>query len=203
MTKKNKDFLLIGMPMRELNYPPMALALLKSVLHNQGYDVAVADANLEYFKHCGRDDPKNLVNTFHLQNTVPVTIKEIDASDFGIWSRKYLKQLITKHNPRAIGLSVFTFKSNLAAYYMGKLIHEIAPKSVVKMIGGYGATSPLQYAQELGATPKPTLAETMVADGIIDTYILGDGERAIVEFMKDLDFKNPEIFLILISVISI
>ena len=92
MTMKNKDFLLIGMPMRELNYPPMALALLKSVLHNQGYDVAVADANLEYFKHCGRDDPKNLVNTFHLQNTVPVTIKEIDESDFGIWSRKYLKQ---------------------------------------------------------------------------------------------------------------
>jgi len=192
MTMKNKDFLLIGMPMRELNYPPMALALLKSVLHNQGYDVAVADANLEYFKHCGRDDPKNLVNTFHLQNTVPVTIKEIDESDFGIWSRKYLKQLITKHNPRAIGLSVFTFKSNLAAYYMGKLIHEIAPKSVVKIIGGYGATSPLQYARELGATPKPTLAETMVADGIIDTYILGDGERAIVEFMKNLDFKNPE-----------
>lgn len=192
MIKKNKDFLLIGMPMRELNYPPMGLALLKSVLHNQGYDVAIADANLEYFKHCGRDDSTNLTNTFHLQNTIPITMQEIDESDFGIWSRNYIKQLIVKHNPRAIGLSVFTFKSNLVAYYMGKIINEIAPKDVVKIIGGYGATSPLQYAQEIGATPKATLAETMKTDGLIDTYILGDGEKAILEFMKDLDFKNPE-----------
>ena len=42
----NKDLLLIGVPLRELNYPPLSLALLKSILFNANYDVAIADANL-------------------------------------------------------------------------------------------------------------------------------------------------------------
>jgi len=191
-TKFKKDLLLIGVPLRDLNYPPLGLALLKGILHNHGYDVSIADANLDYYKHTGSTEVDILSKTFYLHNKQPITLEELKNSEFGQWIRPYLKKLIDKHRPRAIGLSIFTHVSNLVAYYMGKVIKELIQDNTVVIIGGHGAESPLQYAKELGALERPTLAETMKDEGLIDTYVLGDGENAIVEFMKDLEVSNPQ-----------
>lgn len=188
----NKDLLLIGVPLRELNYPPLSLALLKSILFNANYDVAIADANLDFYKYCGSTQDRWLAKTFYINNLQPRACSEIDESEFGQWVRPYLKNLIDTHKPRAIGFSVFTFVSNLCAYYMGKVARELAPPETKIMIGGYGASAPLQYAKEAGALERPTLAETMKDEGIIDTYIIGDGEKAIVDFMTNLDVTNPK-----------
>src|SRR6056300_1606749 len=88
---KNKDLLLIGVPLRELNYPPLSLALLKSVLFNADYDVSIADANLDFYKHCGSKQDRWLAKTFYINNLQPRAYKEIDESEFGQWVRPYLK----------------------------------------------------------------------------------------------------------------
>ena len=170
----------------------MALALLKSILHRNGYDVALSDAGLEYWKHCGGTNNEFLLRTMPIQNTVARTMDEIDASDFGVWTRAYVRRQLEQHRPKAVGISVFTYVSNLAAYYMGRVIRELAPKGTRMMIGGFGATSRLQFPEALGAPSRDTLAETMRDEGTIDTYILGDGERAILEFMKNLDMSQPD-----------
>ena len=187
-----KDLLLIAVPLRHLDYPPMSLALLKSILHRNGYDVALADANLDYWKHCGGTEAEFIKNTIGIQNMQARTFEQIDQSDFGKWTRNYLKKLIEDHKPSAIGLSIFSYISNLAAYYMGRVLRELTPKDTVLMVGGYGAASPLLFAEEMGAPVRPTLAETMKDEGTINTYILGDGEQAIVEFMKTLDNNRPK-----------
>ena len=170
----------------------MALALLKSILHRNGYEVALSDAGLEYWKHCGGTNSEFLLKSMGIQNLSAKSMEDIDASDFGVWTRAYVRQLLDKHRPKAVGISVFTYISNLAAYYLARVIRELAPAGTRIIIGGFGASSQLQFPEALGAPVRPSLAETMRDQGIIDTYILGDGERAILEFMENLDMAHPE-----------
>ena len=190
--EKSADLLLISAPLREMNYPPMALALLKSILHKEGFRVAVSDAQLAYHRHCGGDPDTFLYRSAEIQNIQARTLAEVEASDFTRWCRPYIKDLLEKHRPRAVGISVFTYISNLAAYIIARVVRELAPADTKIFIGGYGAATPLRFAQELGAPERDTVAETLVAEDTIDTYILGDGEEALVEFMKNLDNANPE-----------
>ena len=190
--EKSADLLLISAPLREMNYPPMALALLKSILHKEGFRVAVSDAQLAYHRHCGGDPDTFLYRSAEIQNIQARTLAEVEASDFTRWCRPYIKDLLEKHRPRAVGISVFTYISNLAAYIIARVVRELAPADTKIFIGGYGAATPLRFAKELGAPERDTVAETLVAEDTIDTYILGDGEEALVEFMKNLDNANPE-----------
>ena len=190
--EKSADLLLISAPLREMNYPPMALALLKSILHKEGFRVAVSDAQLAYHRHCGGDPDTFLYRSAEIQNIQARTLAEVEASDFTRWCRPYIKDLPEKHRPRAVGISVFTYISNLAAYIIARVVRELAPADTKIFIGGYGAATPLRFAKELGAPERDTVAETLVAEDTIDTYILGDGEEALVEFMKNLDNANPE-----------
>ena len=190
--EKSADLLLISAPLREMYYPPMALALLKSILHKEGFRVAVSDAQLAYHRHCGGDPDTFLYRSAEIQNIQARTLAEVEASDFTRWCRPYIKDLLEKHRPRAVGISVFTYISNLAAYIIARVVRELAPSDTKIFIGGYGAATPLRFAKELGAPERDTVAETLVAEDTIDTYILGDGEEALVEFMKNLDNANPE-----------
>ena len=185
------DLLLIAVPLREINYPPMSLPLLKSICHERGYKVALSDANLEYWKDC-KNEKAFLQNTINIQNIKPVTMEELENSHFGKWTRDYVGRLLEKTKPRVIGLSVFSYISNLAAYYMGRVIREMAPAGTTMFIGGYGASSPLNFAEAIGAPERDNLAQTMRDEGIIDSYILGDGEEAIVEFMQTLENADPD-----------
>ena len=182
-----RDLLLIGVPLRQMNYPPMALALLKSILHRNGYDVGLSDANLEYFRHCGGTMQDYNFNTVDLQNRRAFTWRQVEESHFGQWCRQYVKEVLARHEPRAVGLSVFSFDSNLVAYIMARIIRELAPPDTVILMGGYGASMPLQFAREIDAPEAATLAETCKRQGLINSYILGDGEKAIVDFMRELD----------------
>lgn len=186
------DLLLISAPLREMNYPPMALALLKSILHKEGYRVAVSDAQLAYHRHCGGDPDTFLYRSAKIQNIQARTREEVESSDFTQWCRPYIRELLERHRPRAVGISVFTYISNLAAYVIARIVRELAPAGTKIFIGGYGAATPLRFARELGAPERDTVAETLVAEGTIDSYILGDGEEALVRYMKNLDNANPE-----------
>jgi len=185
------DLLLISAPLREMDYPPMALALLKSILHREGFRVAVSDAQLAYYRHCGGDQRKFLHNTTEIQNIQARTLAEVEDSDFTRWCRPYIRDLLEQHRPRVVGISVFTYISNLAAYVIARLVRELAPADTRVIIGGYGAATPLRFARALGAPERETVAQTLVAEGTIDTYILGDGEESLLGFMRTLDNANP------------
>lgn len=187
------DLLLIAVPPRNLTYPPMALPLLKSILHRAGHSVALSDANLEYYKHCGaRDESEFLRETIAMQNSESRTWQQLDDSDFGQWIRRHVQELLERHRPRVVGLSVFTHQSTLAAYYMARVIREQAPEGTVIIVGGFGANSPLRFSEALGAPRRENLAQTLLDEGTIDSAILGDGEEALLEFMRTLDNKDPQ-----------
>ena len=187
------DLLLIAVPMRNLSYPPMALPLLKSILHSHGHTVALNDAHLEYYKHCGaRDDSEFLRQTLPMQNAEAKSWQQLEDSDFGKWIRGYTQRLLDQHRPRVVGLSVFSLVSVLAAYYMARVIREQAADGTKIIIGGGGASTPLNFPEAMGAPVEDTLAQTLIVEGTIDTAILGDGEEAIVEFMRTLDNDDPQ-----------
>jgi len=187
------DLLLISVPLRTLSYPPMALPLLKSILHRAGHSVAVNDAGLEHYKHRGsRNENEYLMDTMEMQNNEPRTWEQVDGSELGQWTRRHVRQLLERHRPRVVGLSVFSHVSALAAYHMARVIREQAPSGTKIILGGFGATSPLRFPQSLGAPDRESLAQTLLAEGTIDTSILGDGEEALLEFMRTLDNGDPQ-----------
>ncbi len=186
------DLLLIAVPPRWITYPPMALPLLKSILHRAGHTVALSDANIEYYKHSGaRDNSDYIRKTIAMQDSESRTWEDMDGSEFGKWIRKYVDQQLTKHKPRVVGLSVFTRVSTLCAYYMARVVREQAPKGTKILVGGLGASVPLQFTEALGALPRDSLAQTLLDEKVIDTAILGDGEEALLEFMNTLENEDP------------
>ena len=59
------DLLLVTAPVRPLSYPPMSLALLKSVVENKGFTCKTIDYNQQYYAECGYDQDTHHTKTFN------------------------------------------------------------------------------------------------------------------------------------------
>lgn len=187
MNKSSTDFLLITAPLRALNFPPMALALLKSIVQNAGHTCKTIDYNQRYYrKGCNKDMSVFEENTFIFENLNPVSYQELLDSHAGKWIKQKLLEDLKKYNPKSIGLSSFTRMNNIGTYFLARLIHDWNP-DVPVIIGGYGAHQILSYADVL----DPNLAEgkrfydRMVNSGYADTGLFGSAEEELPNWVAD------------------
>lgn len=181
------DFLLITGPVRDLTFPPMALAQLKSISESAGFTCKTIDYNQKYFyKQCKKDKNLFYEHTKMFRNTLPITQQTVMSSECGQWIIKNVIEDIKKYNPKTVGVSSFSRLNNIACLLMCKVIKENFPNIKI-IIGGYGLHNPLNYLDtyDKKLVAQPEVGELIKSNQLCDTYIIGDAENKLVEWLKD------------------
>lgn len=166
--------LLLAIPPRiqdDFGYTPAGAALIKGSVVNAGYSCKVVDFNSR-LDDLYASDPDNDINVaidnfflfynFYSQKTWAVASKLIEG-----WAEE-----IVENNPRWLGISVFSYNSQRSSRLLAIKVKELNPNIKI-VIGGGGIATDFNFA------------ETLHKQKIIDAYIRGEGERAIIHVLNE------------------
>lgn len=156
----------------------LAPAILKSVTRQHGYNSKAIDLAAYVFRYAKNHPQGSKIQKFCQQQYI----------DFDVFADEIIADLIEdctnkilEYNPKILGLSLLSQESQFFSMWLAYYIKHVAPQIKI-VIGGSGvknfiAGSDIFYAQELRNM------------GIIDDYIIGDGEHAIIEYLSgNLDY---------------
>jgi radical SAM superfamily enzyme YgiQ (UPF0313 family) len=170
---KQLDIVICIVPKVEPVAPTVGPALLKAILMQEGFSCSVIDFNISLFNEMQK---KNDMDRFFTKDLFFRTnLLTEDTTDFDKFYTEYeylflewIENLRTK-NPKFVGLSLLTFYSVAAGTKISQLIREHLPD--VKIVWG---------------GPAVETDTKMYKDaGIIDYYIAGDGEKALVQLLNN------------------
>lgn len=167
------DVIILSVPYCE-PFPMVAPVLLAGCLESAGIRARGLDFNAEFIKEFGN-------KPYYTQFKNFLTIGHLFRPEFGNvtvyrdilkWTKNFLGKLIKEHDPRYIGLSVFTSESLDFSMVLSYLLRRYWPK--VKIIaGGKGL-------EVTGATGQKHY-DTWIDNSIADVIIVGDAESAIID----------------------
>lgn len=159
------------MPFLETAYPIMAPALLKSVAEQQGHSAVAMDINAEIIAEY-KDHPQrvDLLNWF-LYGTCSAELVPLVTAIVNHTADKILT-----HTPHSIGLSLLTFQSRVFTRWLCVCLKHRSPNTKI-IIGGTGI-------KEFIASQDTSWADRLRETGLVDHYIIGDGEQALIEYLR-------------------
>ena len=151
----------------DFGYTPAGPALLKGNLQKNGYKCKILDLNADIDKNI--TDPKLntavsnyfLYYNFYNENTWKAVSALIDD-----WAKQ-----ICDINPEWLGISVFSYNSQRATRLLAIRVKYFNPKIKI-VIGGAGIYTDKKFPEGLLKT------------NIVDAFIRGEGELAIIELLK-------------------
>lgn len=175
------DILILSCPWTDTAQPMNAGAVLKSIANNAGYSCATVDLNaisINWIRENSQFD--GLISYFFNGTMQYATQEHIDKFVF------LVVEIITKHQPKIIGLSVFSDHSRVATKLIAQTVRQYFPDTKI-IIGGAGIANP--YAEDSFNHPvampgQISFAEKLLQDNQIDYYIHGDAEQSFLEFLK-------------------
>jgi radical SAM superfamily enzyme YgiQ (UPF0313 family) len=172
---KDFDIVFLTLPRLELRSPITAPAILKASVENVGYRAFCLDLNIELWQSL---DSKKYGHvwfdtdlSFRHEDKFNLFWEEAISPRANEWVEK-----IRKLNPRWVGITIFSQRSKWIAMALCKLIRETLPHIKI-VVGG-------PYAAQVG--PK------LFSDHLVDCYVVGEGESAIVDILKGT-FDKPGI----------
>ncbi len=176
---KNLDIVLCNIPFMSVAYAPAGTSLLKACIQQAGYTCTVKDYNIKLWDSLS--DTKTITD---LENYF--TINSSVETDTQILVNQYYDLIVNellKLNPKWIGFSVFTFQCQRATT---EILQRLRPKFKGRiMIGGAGIST------RGIASSNADYGEKLIKDNLIDIYIKGDGDIAIIEMLKgNIDFAG-------------
>jgi len=193
------DMLIVSLPVLDLQYPPSSPAVIKACVNAAGFSARTEDLNILLLKICGGKEKFSQVQ-YNFENIGPTAVETDDAvlaffdNDHG-YIREWVDQsidLIIAHNPRWLGISIFSYKSHKACLLLCAEIRRRGLKLKI-VLGGRGASS---YAlgpdhseflsrieKFFGDYPDLVFAETLLFYGLVDKVIQGDGEQAVIDLL--------------------
>ena len=115
-----------------------------------------------------------LIALYALLLRLDISLKFISVLDLFNLYKSFAETLLA-HNPKIIGLSLFSYVNQSSAKYICYFIKKINP-SVTLIIGGTGC-----FENTVG---HANYAEELLSNGLIDFYIRGDAERSFREFLN-------------------
>lgn len=159
------------MPYTETNAPILAPALLKSCVAAAGFPVTALDLNFEILDRINQHTAKwKIVNFFRTQHADDDVRQEVgDLIEYAVGR-------ILEHNPKIVGLSLLTQDCQFFTVWLCYHLKCVAP-DVQIVLGGSGIKSFIAQAEI-------NFGESLKNSGMIDAYINGDGEYALVEYIK-------------------
>ncbi len=164
------DIVLISIPLQRIDTPPLALANLKAVCTKHGFSSQCIDLNFELYN--SQTEIDGFLNELELYFQVKLE-HQLSPEHERIWN-EILDSWITKilsHNPIHVGISVFSYNSVVCARDIIFALNKRSPKTKI-IVGGNGLYDTYMKEDEL------------LRDGIIDFYVKGEGEEALVNILK-------------------
>ena len=152
----------------DFGYTPAGPSLLKGSLVAAGFSAKIIDFNAKLEEEL-KDSQSDLIavgnyfmtNSFYNANVSGKALYFIDK-----WARE-----IVSNNPTWLGISVFSYNSQRAARLLSVRVKQLNSKIKI-VIGGGGITTDFSFV------------EGLYEDKIIDAYIRGEGENALIELLK-------------------
>jgi radical SAM superfamily enzyme YgiQ (UPF0313 family) len=166
------DILFCSVPWIASATPTLAPAVLKACAQNAGYTAKTMHLDIDVYKliqtYTNKDAIINFFQTQELDSLADKDIADIIET---------CAQRIVDADPKIVGLSLLSQDSQFFTWWLCYHLRYIAP-SLKIIIGGSGiksfiAQSTLSFAQEIKRA------------GLIDDFITGDGEIAVVEYLKN------------------
>lgn len=200
------DMLIVSLPVLDLQYPPSSPAVIKACVNAAGYQARTYDLNILLLKLCGSRDKfwqvqYNFENAGHDIAADQDLVQAFFTGDHDL-IRQWVDQsieIIKEHQPRWLGISVFSYKSHKACLL---LCAEIRRRNLdIKIVlGGRGASSFAlgpdhdQFLKSIehyfGRYPYLNFGETMLHYHLADKLIQGDGENAVVDLLREDTIDN-------------
>lgn len=166
------DILFITVPYTETDKPLQAPSLLKAVVESRGYTAKTHDVNNDFISsnHQHLDAMK--------QYFAFGTITNSDITDhLNTYVNTVAESLLENYDPTFIAISVFTYQCQVFTKMLSIRLKELEP-AVKIIIGGQGLTTQ-------GIQSKDTWAKTCKEQGIIDHYIVSEGEEALITLLQN------------------
>lgn len=164
------DLVLASIPYTEHKHPLSAIGLLKAIAVDVGWSCVTLDFNVRILNHVKASKHKEkLVDWFFSEYYHAEIEQEIDEM-FDTMAKDILK-----HDPKLIGISVFTYACQTSTKYLCIKLREMAPDKKI-IIGGSGI-----FDSVLG---DHDFVKSMQAMGLIDHYITGDADISFREFLQ-------------------
>jgi hypothetical protein len=167
------DIVLINIPISGLQYPPAGTSLIQGSLDKAGFKSKILDLNLDLYYKSG-DNYSDFFDYLAEAIDLDSERQAIVDSIFDEWVEQVLSI-----NPRWIGISVFTFQCQ---YSTKKFLSKIRSRYQGKIVIGGAGISTNGIASKFS-----DFGQEMLDSGLIDTYIRGDGEHALVELLMGND----------------
>jgi radical SAM superfamily enzyme YgiQ (UPF0313 family) len=159
----------------DFGYTPAGPALLKGSLKAAGFSSKILDFNADIDNRFSAHPDRIAVDNFFLFNGFyNQRIWSLVMPLFEEWSDKILAM-----KPKWVGISIFSYNSHRAARLLCIALKKQQPEIKI-VIGGGGI-----------ATDK-TFPQNLLQHGIVDAYIRGEGEKALIDLLNG-DVEAPGI----------
>lgn len=159
-----------SVPFTDEDSPLAAPAVLKAKLREQGFECVALDLNIDIFNFLHQRSDRQLFLDFFYQQVIHESV----VDDLVRMLEHYAQQIM-RHKPDILALSLFSYDCQCFAAWLCAVMRHRAPGLKI-VIGGPGLqtlqNSVLKYPDRLRRL------------GLIDDYIAGDGELAIVEYVR-------------------
>jgi radical SAM superfamily enzyme YgiQ (UPF0313 family) len=180
MLQHKSQVLLLSVPLMEIKRPAPAIYHLKGQLIAGDVSCTAIDANILLYNAVGPEAWGKVQNGLNFEaelKSVPLDVIKILETDLV----DIIKTQIEQVDPDWIGISVFSVNSRIATTIILQNIRRVYPDKKI-VVGGMG----------LGVTigsKEYEYAEELQQQGLIDYYIAGEGEVALVELICK---NNPD-----------
>lgn len=170
-----KDIVFATVPWTDTSFPLMAPAILKSIADKANKSSVTLDLNLQAIQFVESSDHKQELIDFFRTGIAADQIQDQIHDLFCSFAK-----IILAHEPRIVGLSVFTYNCQASTQYLALVIKNLSPDTKI-IIGGSGLSvnfgSPVSFAQ------------TLLTNKLVDHFITGDGEAALYEYLNQVALK--------------
>jgi radical SAM superfamily enzyme YgiQ (UPF0313 family) len=165
------DILFITVPYTDTDKPLQAPSVLKSVVEANGFTARTHDVNHDFLTsgHPHLDAMKQYFGFGTTTNTgILKHMHDYVESVAGL--------LLNKYNPTYVAISVFTYQCQTFTKLLSVKLKDINPKLKI-VLGGQGLKTE-------GIQSKDSWAKECKKQGIIDHYIISEGEEALIALLK-------------------
>lgn len=165
---------ILSIPRLEPHRPPPGPAIIAKICEQQGHDVTAYDLNIKFFNYCKKHN-----YDYHGFDQVWNRFADLNSQQSDVLEKflNFWCEKISSENYDYVMIGIFGMSGSVFAQ---EFLTKLRPMTQAKIIvGGMGAGA-------AGVTdPENCFGFRLKNKGLIDTYIVGEGEVAIVKVLNN------------------
>lgn len=169
---KSIDILFSSVPYTDTQEPVMAPGYLKAIAQEAGFKSMALDLNIDIVNKTQTHPKSDAIIEAYFQESPMIP----EIADIFVEHIDYVVDQLLKHNPKIIGLSLLTHNCQRFTRWLVVRLRQLSPETRI-LLGGSGI-------KDFVASRKNDYCETLKTLGLIDDYIIGDAEQALIEYLK-------------------